>query len=98
MASGSTSLSEREERFGEIAFAYLRAREEGSRPDPREWRMRYPEFDAELVEFFAAQEAVERLGAPLREIAQAVEPLGDFEIVREVGRGGMGVVYEAVQR
>jgi serine/threonine protein kinase len=25
------------------------------------------------------------------------EPLGDFQLVREIGRGGMGVVYEAVQ-
>lgn len=25
------------------------------------------------------------------------EPLGDFRIVREIGRGGMGIVYEAVQ-
>src|SRR5262249_27017824 len=24
-------------------------------------------------------------------------PLGDFRVVREIGRGGMGVVYEAVQ-
>ena len=25
------------------------------------------------------------------------KPLGDFQLVREIGRGGMGVVYEAVQ-
>jgi serine/threonine protein kinase len=25
------------------------------------------------------------------------EPLGDFQLVREIGRGGMGVVYEATQ-
>src|SRR5215207_10069741 len=29
--------------------------------------------------------------------AAAGKPLGDFQLVREVGRGGMGVVYEAVQ-
>jgi serine/threonine-protein kinase len=73
MSAESISLSEREERFGEIAFAYLRAREQGQRPDPREWLARHPEFAVELAGFIADQEAVDRLGAPLREIARAAE-------------------------
>jgi serine/threonine-protein kinase len=122
VASQPTSLSEREERFGEIAFAYLRAREEGHRPDSREWLARYPEFGAELASFIADQEAVERLGAPLRDVARVAErpstegpaatarpddaagpghlpdSFGDYDVLEQMARGGMGTVYRARQR
>jgi serine/threonine protein kinase len=42
----------------------------------------------------AAAEAQRRAEA---ELTGAAQPLGDFRLVREIGRGGMGVVYEAVQ-
>ncbi|QEH38725.1 Serine/threonine-protein kinase PrkC [Aquisphaera giovannonii] len=59
-----------------------------------------------LLELLPALRTLARLGAsrmqPLGSRAVAVGPLGlerlgEFRIVREIGRGGMGVVYEALQ-
>jgi tetratricopeptide (TPR) repeat protein len=65
----------------------------------------YPEHADELRRLGPALGALEQLSRsadqPLPGLAPADAPaagvLGDFRIVREVGRGGMGVVYEAVQ-
>jgi serine/threonine protein kinase/Tfp pilus assembly protein PilF len=67
---------------------------------------RYPEFAPRLADFHARRARVERWAAPLRNAVQggpqvdarlAGNQLGDFSILREVGRGGMGIVYEAEQ-
>jgi serine/threonine protein kinase len=83
----------------------------GLKPDRMEFLARYPELAERLTGFLDAVEFVELAGSQLfkesgRERFDAkgtavalssVVPLGDFRIVREVGRGSMGVVYEAEQ-
>ena len=72
----------------------------GDRPDPEEYAARYPDLAAEVRELFPALAALEEAGATGPAAPPAAPPprqLGEYLILREVGRGGMGVVYEAVQ-
>jgi len=61
------------------------------------------EHASELTAYFEAAEVVEQLAAGLRPARAAVRPpqmpvrLGDYELVREIGRGGTAIVYEARQ-
>src|SRR5579884_2237236 len=65
------TLSEREERFGEIVFEYLQAQEQGREVAAQEWLARYPDFASELGAFFANQQDVDQLAAPLRALVQS---------------------------
>src|SRR5205823_4848500 len=90
---------------------YSAAVKAGQRPDRLEFQARYPEVGAALAECLEALEFVQAaapllqapaVGQPAAASAAAAEfcpegPLGDYRILREIGRGGMGVVYEAVQ-
>src|SRR6516165_6511662 len=99
--------TERERRLDEIATAYLQEIERGNAPRPAEWLARYPDLAEELAAFFAAQDQVAQLAAPLRAAAPAPEAaatpgnlgtvryFGDYELLEEIARGGMGVVYKA---
>ena len=88
----------------EFADRYRR----GERPPLSEYTDRYPELAEQIRELFPALVAIEQFGTGAEEAtgprpaqSEAARPvperLGDYRIVREIARGGMGIVYEAVQ-
>jgi serine/threonine protein kinase/WD40 repeat protein len=79
---------------------YLAALEAGLRPNRQQFLARHPQEIAQaLAECLDGLEMVQSAGAGLqpRPVGAPPQVLGDFRIVREIGRGGMGVVYEAEQ-
>ncbi len=77
-----------------ILDQYLADLEAGRAPSREKLLAEHPGLASQLEPCLSGIEFIHRAARPA---ADAPSRLGDFEIVGEVGRGGMGVVYEARQ-
>jgi serine/threonine protein kinase len=104
-------MSESDARLAELVEEWTDRLQAGEPVDISACVRKHPEYGPQLRELLpavqmlaevgSAAESSRRGGAASHQSGIAGEPvtgvLGDFRIVREIGRGGMGIVYEAEQ-
>lgn len=89
----------------QLIAAYMEAVDKGDVPNRQELLAKHPEHAEALQRFFADMDKMDRVAAPLRMTEKPGPPpletiryFGDYELLEEIARGGMGIVYKARQK
>lgn len=88
-----------------LAEEFVERQRQGEQPKIEDYIEAHPELEGEIRDLFPTLMAMEDLkraecspSGPRASLGPVrIESLGDFRIIQEIGRGGMGIVYEAEQ-
>lgn len=99
---------ETEDVIGALAEEYLDRLRRGERPEVTEYCDRHPELADRIAAVFPTMAMLEDLAPSPEQAAHMpaappakaplIDCIGDYRVLRELGRGGMGIVYEAEQK
>ncbi len=101
--------ADRDDELARVLDGFLRAIETGDAPSPERLIAQHPAIADRLRACLASLQIVGQMGRsevnvrsemdarPPDQTAGPAEQLGDYRVIRQIGRGGMGVVYEAEQ-
>lgn len=88
-----------------LAEEFVARHRAGDSPSVEEYQANHPDLAEDIADLFPTLLLMEGLKVPSGSASSGlpiagkwdIETIGDFHVVREIGRGGMGIVLEAVQ-